>query len=92
VIIITGRSSSIFLSSSSVEIPSMPGIIMSTMAASNDMVRARSSPSAALAASRTWCPSRVSSASRISRMISSSSMTRIVPLRFIVSAGIAVVF
>jgi hypothetical protein len=33
--------------------PSMPGIIMSTTAASNDMARASSSPAAACSASRT---------------------------------------
>jgi hypothetical protein len=53
VIISTGRSSSIFLISSRAEIPSIPGIIMSTMQASNGMVRASSSPCAACVASRT---------------------------------------
>ena len=54
VIISTGRSSSIFLISSSAVTPSMPGIITSTMAASNGIERARSSPSAAVDARRTW--------------------------------------
>ena len=43
----TGMSSSIFLSSSSAEMPSIPGIIMSRIAASNGTDRARSSSSAA---------------------------------------------
>ena len=38
VIISTGRSSSIFFSSSSADMPSIPGIMMSTMAASNETV------------------------------------------------------
>ena len=50
VIMSTGRSSSIFLISSSAEMPSIPGIIMSTMAASNGIVRTRSSPCAAFEA------------------------------------------
>ena len=42
----TARSSSIRFSSSSVAMPSRPGIMMSTMAASNGSARASSSPSA----------------------------------------------
>src|SRR5919197_4160935 len=75
----TASSSSMRFSSSSMAMPSMPGIMMSTMAASNGSARASSSPSAAEAAARTAYPSRVSSVSRISRMISSSSTTRIEP-------------
>src|ERR1700732_148780 len=77
----TARSSSIRFSSSSVAIPSSPGIMMSTIAASNGTARASSSPSLPDAARRTSYPSRVNKVSRISRMISSSSTTRIVPLR-----------
>src|SRR3954452_19726241 len=76
----TLRSSSMRFSSSSVAMPSRPGIMMSTMAASNGSARASSSPSAPEVASRPSYPSRVSSVSRISRMISSSSTTRTVPL------------
>src|SRR5215831_7814064 len=61
--------------------PSMPGIMTSTIAASNGTVRASSRPSAPLAADRTEYPSRESSVSRISRMISSSSTMRIEPWR-----------
>src|SRR5436190_460596 len=78
---ITARSSSIRFSSSSVAMPSSPGIMMSTSAASNGSARAISSPSAPDEATRTSYPSRVSRVSRISRMISSSSTTRIVPWR-----------
>ena len=42
----TARSSSIRFSSSSVAMPSRPGIMMSTIAASNGSARASSSPSA----------------------------------------------
>ena len=72
-----------FFSSSSVAMPSMPGIMMSTMAASNGIERARSSPSAAFGREPDLVALAVSSVSRISRMISSSSMTRMVPWRFI---------
>ena len=68
-------------SSSSVAMPSRPGIMMSTIAASTGSARASSRPSSPEDARRTLYPSRVSSVSRISRMISSSSMTRIVPFR-----------
>src|SRR3954453_23434730 len=78
---ITARSSSMRFSSSSVAMPSSPGIMMSTIAASNGSARAISSPSAPDEATRTSYPSRVSRVSRISRMISSSSTTRIVPWR-----------
>src|SRR6185437_13542066 len=78
---ITARSSSMRFSSSSVAMPSSPGIMMSTIAASNGSARAISSPSVPDEATRTSYPSRVSRVSRISRMISSSSTTRIVPWR-----------
>ena len=61
--------------------PSMPGIITSTIAASNGSDFASSRPSAPLDARRTVYPSRDSSVSRISRMMSSSSMTRMDPWR-----------
>src|SRR5687768_9063796 len=80
VMISTARSSSIRFSSSSVATPSIPGIMMSTIAASNGIARASSRPSSPEDASRTVYPSRVSSVSRISRMISSSSTTRIMPV------------
>ena len=47
---ITGRSPSSFRSSSRVAMPPMPGIMTSTMAASTDCARARSSPSSPVAA------------------------------------------
>ena len=50
----TGRSSSMVFSSSSVAMPSMPGIITSTMAASNGIERASSMPWVPLVAIRTW--------------------------------------
>ena len=53
VTMMTASSSSSFLSDSSVVMPLMPGIITSTMAASNGMLRASSMPSSPLAASRT---------------------------------------
>ena len=53
VIIITGRSSSIFFSSSSACTPFMPGSMTSTIAASNGSARASSSPSAPDEATRT---------------------------------------
>src|SRR5687768_12041004 len=63
--------------------PSMPGIMTSTMTASNDVERACSSPSSPLEATVTRYPSRVNSASRISRITSSSSTTRTEPVRAI---------
>jgi hypothetical protein len=49
----TARSSSIRFSSSSVAMPSSPGIMMSTMAASKGRARASSSPSCPDEARRT---------------------------------------
>src|SRR5687767_597036 len=75
----TASSSSSFFNDSRVVIPLMPGIITSTMVASNGMLRASSMPSSPLAARRTEYPSPFNRVSRISRMISSSSTTRIEP-------------
>ena len=79
VTMMTASSSSSFFSDSSVVMPSIPGIITSTIAASNGMLRASSMPSSPLAARRTEYPSPFNRVSRISRMISSSSTTRIEP-------------
>src|SRR5688572_2881073 len=75
----TASSSSSFLSDSRVVMPLIPGIITSTMAASKGTLRASSMPSSPLAASLTEYPSPFNRVSRISRMISSSSTTRIEP-------------